>query len=407
VGPVFGDDGTAFEFGGHIKYRFVTTTYPEHSLFRQFTGSNSKDNGLDVRLKFAVDRARWDIKADYQLAALYGDTIDFTRALPTGVGVLFPRLPSDERRLFDLTDVIEDEGKIAVLQRLDRLSVGYTSDKTVLRIGRQAISWGNGLIYAPMDIFNPFDPAAVDKEYKSGDDMLYGQYLRDNGDDLQAVWVVRRDPVTGDVEAQQSSMAVKYHGISGQGEFDALLARHFDETLLAAGGNRSIGGAVWRGDLVLAFTGDEPTGSFVTSLSQSYTWGGKNVSGIIEYFFNGFGQSDGCYSTEDLAGNPKLLERVSRRELFTLGRHYVALSAVVEVTPLFLLTPNLFTNVSDGSALVQVVTQHDLKENFMLLGALNVPLGTKGTEFGGIETDQPNLYLSSGPSLFVQLAWYF
>ena len=62
-----------------------------------------------------------------------------------------------------------------------------------MKFGRQAITWGNGLFYAPMDLVNPFDPATIDTEYKAGDDMLYLQYLQDNGNDLQAAVVVRRD----------------------------------------------------------------------------------------------------------------------------------------------------------------------------------------------------------------------
>ncbi len=90
--------------------------------------------------------------------------------------------------------------------------MGYTGDKAVARFGRQALTWGNGMIYTPMDILNPFDPAAVDKEYKLGDDMLYGQYARDNGDDLQGVVVFRRNLETGDVDQDWSSFALKYHG---------------------------------------------------------------------------------------------------------------------------------------------------------------------------------------------------
>jgi hypothetical protein len=37
-----------------------------------------------------------------------------------------------------------------------------------------------------MDLVNPFDPASIDTEYKAGDDMLYVQYLQDNGNDMQA-----------------------------------------------------------------------------------------------------------------------------------------------------------------------------------------------------------------------------
>jgi hypothetical protein len=179
------------------------------------------------------------------------------------------------------------------------------------------------------------------------------------------------------------------------------------DTLVGAGVNYSIGGSVWRGDLVVTFTGNTTVPSLVTSLSHSWTWGGKNVSGIVEYFYNGFGQSDGCYSFECLAENPDLLERVARGELFTLGRNYLAFSAMIEVTPLFLLTPNVFVNVTDPSALVQVVFQNDLRENLLLWSAINLPLGADGTEFGGAATGIPGVYLSSGPSASVQLLWYW
>ncbi len=275
------------------------------------------------------------------------------------------------------------------------------------RFGRQAISWGNGMVFSPMDIFNPFDPAAVDKEYKTGDDMLYGQYLFNNGSDMQGVAVVRRNPLTGDVDKDQSSLAFKYHGFVGMNEFDLLVAEHYADRVIGAGGTLSLGGAVVRGDLTWTRTGLDDVFSAVSSLSYSWTWGGKNVSGLLEYYYNGFGQRHSDYSTQSLLQNPDLLRRIERGELFTLARHYVAASAMIEITPLFLLTPNLFVNLEDPSALLQVVAQFDWKQNLQLLGALNIPIGASGTEYGGIEAPVDGQYFSSGPGLFAQLAWYF
>ena len=34
------------------------------------------------------------------------------------------------------------------------------------------MSWGNGLVFQPMDLFNPFTPTAVDRDYKPGNDLL-------------------------------------------------------------------------------------------------------------------------------------------------------------------------------------------------------------------------------------------
>ena len=175
---------------------------------------------------------------------------------------------------------------------LDRLHLDITGTKAVARVGRQAISWGNGMFYTPMDFFNPFDPSAIDKEYKTGDDMLYGQYLLNSGDDMQAVWVVRRD-INGDVSSDVDSIAAKYHGFIGEYEYDLLLSQHFDDFILGVGGIANLGGAVWRGDITLTDTQTETVMSLVTSLTYSWVGWGKNTSGVLEYFYNGFGISDG------------------------------------------------------------------------------------------------------------------
>jgi hypothetical protein len=399
-------DADPYELGGHTKLRFVGTSFPSGSLLRQLAGERSLDLEGDLRLNFKAAPGRWTFSADYQLVGLYGDRVEYTRSLPAEVGRLVPRLPGDARRRFDLTKVVHDRDKSALLHRLDRLWAGYASEKAVIRLGRQAISWGNGLFYSAMDLVNPFDPAAVDTEYKAGDDMLYLQYLQDSGNDVQAALVVRRDPLDGEVGDQQATAAAKYHGFVGSSEYDLLLAEHYDDLVVGLGGTVSPGGAVLRGDLVVTETDLDTYVQLVTNWSYSWTWRGRNMSGGVEYHFNGFGQHDGRYDPASLTGNPDLLARIVRGETFTLGRHYVAGSVLVEMTPLWTVTPTLLANVTDPSALLQFVTSFSLSDNMTFLGSLNVPIGPDGSEFGGIETEQ-DLYLSSGPGIFAQLAWYF
>jgi hypothetical protein len=395
---------TEYEFGGHTKGRFLGQSFPDNSAFKQLAGSSSLDIESDLRLNFEASKGRWSFETDYQLFAAYGDRVSVATMLP---GLPANRLPNDDHRFFNLTSVIDDDGKFVALHRLDRLWVGYANDKNVLRLGRQALSWGNGLIFSPMDIVNPFDPTQVDTEYKAGDDMLYGQYLRNNGHDIQFAYVVRRDIISGDPTFSESSVAAKYHGVVGDAEYDLLVARNYGDTTLAVGGNRNIGGAVWRGDVVVT---DAKTGTklqLVTSLSYSWMWGGKNVSGVLEYYFDEFGQEDGRYDSQSLAQNPELLQRLVRGQSFTIGRHYVGGGLMIELTPLWILAPTIFANVEDPSALLQVVTRHNLSENMEFIGALNVPFGPNGSEYGGISLDTPDLYLSTDASIFAQLAWYF
>jgi hypothetical protein len=402
-----GGDELDYEFTGHAKGRFVAQSFPDDSALYRITGAQSLDVETDLRLNFSANYGRWEFGADYQLIALYGDRVQYSRDLSAIPGWPIDRLQTDNRRLFDLTHVIEDDGKFAALHRLDRLAIGYTGEKVVARFGRQAISWGNGMFFAPMDIVNPFDPTAVDKEYKTGDDMLYGQYLLDNGHDVQAGAVFRRDPRTGDVESDQATYALKYHRVSTDGELDFLLAQNYDDVSVGVGGNRSTGGAVWRADIVVTDTATETRTQFVTNLSYSWSWLGRNMTGVVEYYFNGFGQPGGQYDPQSLAGNPELIQRLARGEVFTLGRHYIAGGISIEMTPLWTVTPNLFANIEDPSALLQIVTQNSLGDNLAFLGSLNIPLGADGTEFGGIESGVPGHFNSTGAGVFAQIAWYF
>ena len=388
-------DDSALQYGGHAKLRATGQAYPDDSLFRDIVGSNALDALGELRLNLDAKAGRWSFESGYQFVGLDADTLPLTG------------LPNDDRRYFDLTAVLYESGNAALLHRLDRLWFGYTSEKAVVRVGRQALSWGNGLFYAPMDLVNPFDPASIDTEYKAGDDMLYLQYLRDSGDDVQGAYVARRNPLTGASGRDQATVAAKYHGFAAFGEYDVLVAESYGDAVLGVGVGRSIGGAVWSADLVVTDTDRDTKAQFVTNIAYSWTALGKNMSGALEYYYNGFGQSGGNYDPASLAANPDLLARLARGELYALGRHYLAGSILVEMSPLWTLTPTLLANVEDPSGLFQLVTTFSLSDDMMLLGSINLPLGASGSEFGGIESGIPGRYLSSDAGFFLQFAFYY
>lgn len=395
----------SFNFDGHAKYRYFYTRYPDDSIYRLYMGDQAVDQNTDIRLKLRRQQSAWSLQADYQLIALRGDNLEFSRQSPS---LVFPAetAQNDDRRFFDLTKIIDEKNNSVSLHRLDRLYLGYAAGNKVLRIGRQAVSWGNGLLYSAMDFFNPFDPSAIDKEYKTGDDMVYAQYLFHNANDLQLVRVVRRDD-EHNTGSDVASTAVKYHGLAGNREYDILLAQHYNDNIAGFGGNTALGGAVWYGDITFTDTESDTFTSLVTGLSYSWVWGATNYSGIIEYFYNGFGIDNDDYSAASLSQYPELLQRLQRGELFTLGRHYLAASATIELTPLWLITPGIFHNLSDRSSLFQLLSRHDLAQNLQLILAVNIPIGSAGTEYGGIETGTDNLTLSSDYRMSLQLGWYF
>ena len=395
----------ALELRGHVKPQITAVNIPSKSLLQDFSDDPAIDTDLDLRLNLSGSSGQWSWRSDYQLLAGQGDQLEIRQQYPN-LGFNTVTLADDEQRVFDLSHRISDQDDRVVTHRLDRFYLGYSSNKTVFKIGRQAVSWGNGLIYNPVDFFNPFDPAAIDTEYKTGDDMLYAQYLLDSGDDVQAVWVGRRDE-DDDVNADVSSLAFKYHRFSEASEFDLLVAEHYDASIVALGGSIDFADAIWRSDIMLTDTGGEHFTSAVLNWSYSWIAWEKNTSVTLEYFHNGFGIDDGDYGPAALADNPELVTRIERGELYTLGENYLATAATIELTPLWVLTTTIFRNLDDDSTLLQVFSQHDLQQDLQLLLALNLPTGSDGSEFGGIDSGTDNRTLAVGTSLFAELAWYY
>jgi hypothetical protein len=398
--------GTALadtQVGGHIKVQPTATDYPSDNLSAVYGEDPALDQGLDLRLKLETRGGGFDAAVHYELLGLSGDSVSaWERARAAGLPTPDP-LPSDARRLFDLTDVIHQGDTTLAVQRLDRLSLGYSTPSTVLRIGRQAVSWGNGLAFQVLDFINPFAPLTVDKDYKTGDDMLYGQYLFASGDDLQAMLVPRRDPSSGGLRSHDSTLALKYHAMDSG--LDLLAAAHYGQPRLGIGISHSLGEAVGRLDLE---TSRRSTGgwelSLVANLDYSWVWLGRNVYGFAEYFHSGVGaHSEAGYASPD----PELADRIARGELYTLGRDYVATGLDAELTPLVHLKPTALVNLDDGSGVLQVNLSYDWTESVQLLGGLDLPWGGRGSEYGGIPVPGTPWVAGGGSRAYLRLGWYF
>ena len=397
-----------WEFGGHLKYQLGATDFKSGDVAALYGDDPSYDQAFDGRLKTEWRKHGLDFSAHYEVLALNGDTLETRRALRT-LGLLASGsasgLPDDRQRLFDLTDDVTDQRRTVAVHRLDRLAVGYTAGKATVRLGRQAMSWGNGLAFQVFDFVNPFSPIAIDKDYKTGEDMLYGQWQWTGQGDGQVLLLPRRDPFTRKLDHEQASHAVKLHTRAAGFDIDKLVARHYDQTLLGVGGTRSIGGAVWRLDVLHTdIAGRDGVWSLVTNLDYSWTLFGKNVYSFVEYFRNGFG----VYRVADYLGmDPQLAARVARGELYTLGRDNLVLGLQMELGPLLNVFGTLLQNLNDGSRLAQLRGVYDWRQNLQVMAGVNLPAGERGSEYGGIPVAPGGPYLAGGSSVYARLAYYF
>lgn len=401
-----GAKAEGWEFAGHLKYQFSSTNFASGDIASLYGDDPALDQSLDGRLKAEWRSRGWDFAAHYEVLMLSGDVIETRRNL-AAAGLLANRtgLPQDQTRLFDLSDDFIDHTHTAAVHRLDRFLLGYTTGKTTLRVGRQAVSWGNGLAFQVFDFVNPFSPIAIDKDYKTGEDMLYGQWQWAEQGDAQLLLLPRRDPSTRRLEHEQASQALKLHTRAADFDIDVLAARHYDQGLLGVGVVRSIGGAVWRWDILHTdIPGGDAVWSQLTNLDYSWTLFGKNIYSFIEYFRNGFGV---YRDSEYMALNSELTARIARGELYALGRDNLIVGMQVEADPLLNVYLNLLQNLNDASRLLQLRVTYDWRQNLQGMVGMNFPQGERGSEYGGVPIAPGGPYVSTGNSVYTRLAYYF
>ncbi len=392
---------------GHLKAQTSYTDYRADDVAAVLGADPARDQQLDLRLKLERRAGPWDASVHYELLALHGDSVVTLGPISgiAGTGLVAESaLPRDTTRLFDLTGELVDEARRSAVHRLDRLVFGYRGERYRLRVGRQAVTWGNGLVFNPLDFLNPFSPVAIDKDYKTGDDMVFAQWLHPAGADTQGVLVGRRELRSGSVRSDVATAAVRYRRIHGDMETTVVAAQHYGAAILGVGLGRDWRGAVWRIDLAVEETAaGDPEILLVSNLDRSWVWAKRNIYGFVEYFRNGLGEADANYA--NLSAD--LRQRLVRGELYNVGRDYVAAGLQVEWSPRVNLFPTLLWNLNDDSAFVQLRGAFDWQQNLTLMAGANLTFGGRGSEFGGIPSPVSGDFVAVGDSVFLRAAYFF
>lgn len=383
---------------GHIKGQAHVLNWPDQTLGSP--NSMTELGAADVRLKTAYSESHWRLSLDYQLQGQGGSQTAYQQQLS-------PYQNPDKTQLFNLTQKLVNQNDLLIWQRLDRLSLSYTKADYSVRFGRQALSWGNGNLFNPMDLFNPFAPNAIDTEYKSGSDMLNVQWLLASGDEVTAIAVPRRDAQTQTLDSKQSSAAMKGYHFGETLEWQWMVAQDYQDWV----GAISLSGAwlqgAWNLDVVPTYLASKKLKtSVVANFSQAWTLFGHNASGYVEYYFNGFGASQSQPTLAELEADLQL--KLNRNQIFVVNQHYADAGLTWEWTPLISLTPSWMHNLQDQSGLMLLSLSYSASNNSQLLAGLQLPYGAKGTEFGGLYVDASQQTIASPPSrVYAQFNYYF
>lgn len=380
--------GQDADISGYWKSFFSATDVRDTGL----GGANSREEDywldlterLRVRVRAGHDRP-FSAGADYELFLQWGDTTEARHrtspAAPKGVYGAFPV----RSRLMDLDKSVVDEESVTVTHGLDRLWGQWEPGSQLrLTVGRQAVSWGTGMIWAPLDLFAAFSPTEIDREEKLGVDVvrLFMQVLPNVSLDvvgeplkLEEPWSARRD---------DSSLAMRLGSHAGEYDLHLVAGVIQSDVVLGADFAGYLGGAGFRGELVRTLVEE--------SDQRDYTRGVVNIDYgfaapwnpyvAIEYFHNGLGVSDESGYIDRLGDSS--VERVFARGIaYNIGRDYLGL--ILRVQPSFLVSLQAATlaNLHDGSLREFATVSWSLSQDFELVAGMDIGFGSDDGEFTG------------------------
>jgi hypothetical protein len=370
------------------------------SLEAALGAREANDLSGNLRLTWEPTWGSWSLQIHCVAAIEDGPQVRLARA-----GASLP--PAPPETWFNLTDTFVDRGQVVGRQGIDRLALAYSAPGFVVRVGRQPLTWGAGLVFRPLDLIDPFSPSATDTEYKPGADMLYAQRLFTDGSDLQFVLAPRPARAGAGPSSNASTAALLLHKTLLGHETTWLLARDRGDVVLGAGVNGALGGATWNLELTPTFEDSGGTRvSALANISDAVSVFHHNATVFGEYFHNGFGVAGDDLAFSNLPRD--LGQRLARGQLFSTRRDYLAGGLTIEVTPLITLSPTLIANLDDASLFALFAGTWSLSDNLNLVAGVQVPIGPARTEFGGLPIS-PTSSLSLAPPgrIYLQLRRYF
>ena len=388
-----------------LTLRASTTFVDSGSLLEDGDGSTTLYDGtVNLRLMTQPSSGPHTLSLHYEISGVGGDFYRQKQSL--GSLGSSSGTKNERSNLFNLRHTLSTSSSLRTEHRLDRLSYQYYADWGTITVGRDVVTWGNGLVFNPLDLLNPFSPEDIERDYKVGEDMLlFDLYPADWNQDLawQLLFVPRRDPTTGNIEADNASFAAKTHFFINESEWDLMLAMHYNEPHFGIGSVHTLGGAVVRTDLLVGVpeSGDRRY-SAIINIDYSWTLAGMNAYGLLEYCYQSLGEEE---ILQALNSEP-LLQRISRGEVYTYGKHYLSGALQIELHPLLHAHCSTILNLGDGSCIIQPHLTWDPYQNLQIAAGAQLSLGPENTEFGGYQLSSALPEFDPPNTVFIWLKWY-
>lgn len=343
-------DGEAVMFKGYYKNLLMQS----RTAFPQAENYTLDLNRL--RLEVRGRPADWlGFEVQYDNEALLGSYLDTAQ---------FAQLKAARPTTYwDLEGNYLDSQSLSMRHRLHRGFVSLNTAAVDMYLGRQRIAWGSGRMWNPTDLFNPYNPAQLESNERTGVDAVLVEKNFSALSRLSFAYAPQRNA--------PASRALRYR-TNFAGTDMALMAGEFRDTRVAgfefAG---RIGDAGVYGEA--AHTRPKAGDAFTRGvLGAEYAFENTLTIGA-EYYWNGEGTTQ--RSRYDFG-------RLFAGEIQSVAKHYTGMHLKYDVTPLLRSENHLILNHDDASRFLASSLVYSLSSNWDAAAGVQVFSGDAGSEYG-------------------------
>lgn len=315
----------------------------------------------------------------------YEQRLHYASAPTVGIGVI-GILPSELATPFRIEPLVwrvTESAQGTWRHEIDRANAQIHLWRADLTLGRQAIGWGRGVMFTSIDLFAPFSPLEVDREWRSGVDAARADIKLTDRSSIDLVGAF------GDT-LDRSAFAARVRGYAGTIDVEAVGGRRGQDLFGGLTSSAAVGDAEVHGEAA-AFRvpfGNGHDVAWKAVVGGSYRFPiGAGILAYAEYHYSGFG-AERPEEILALLTTPSFVERFVRGDMQILSRHAVGVTGSYEASPEFTYSGQWLHNPGDQSGIVAPAMTYTFNDAVSLLGSIYVPYGRPpqggvlGSEYG-------------------------
>ena len=392
------EEGRQGELAIAGKATFLAADAPSDPVL--FPDNHSETTLARLRLGLEVTHSDWmDSELAYEQRSRW-------LSGSTGLGAGSSFLPSQAQAPFRIAQLdweIAADDSFSYRHEIDRALVALHPAWGNVTIGRQAIGLGRGVLFGAVDVFNPFSPLEVDREWRRGVDAFVAEYRLSATSSGECIAAFGETP-------EQSALLGRLRGYLGDVDGSLIVGKRAEDFMVGSAFSAVVGEAEVHGELAVFDTPEAQVdgtlwggGHLATKavIGSSYTFDvGKGLTLLGEYHYSDFGVED-AEDTLVRLQNHDFQRRFLRGDMQILGRQAVAAQLSYSFSDAANGSFLVLTNPTDGSGVISPSLRWDLYENVTLIGNVFVPWGDEPS--GGQFRSE---YGATPTSLFLQAAIY-